>query len=93
MQGENVVANMAKHHNNQLTLRALYVHAARTSIEDNEIMKNVQKVVCCRQHRQKNHDHGWQTNIARNMRRLRRVGGATLDSKNANLICLLLCAI
>ena len=42
-QGENVVANMAKHDNKRLPLRAFSMHAVRTSIEDNERMKNTCK--------------------------------------------------
>ena len=41
--GENVVANMAKHDNNQLPLHALSTHVVRTSIEDNKIIQNVRK--------------------------------------------------
>ena len=42
-QGENVMANMAKHDNKRLPLRAFSMHAVRTSIEDNERMKNTCK--------------------------------------------------
>ena len=42
-QGENMVANMAKHDNNRLPLRAFSMHAVRTSIEDNERTKNARK--------------------------------------------------
>ena len=42
-QGENVVANMAKHDNILLPLCSVYMHAARTSIKDDEIMKTLRK--------------------------------------------------
>ena len=42
-QGENVVSNMAKHDNNQLPLRTVFMHAVRTSIENNERMKIARK--------------------------------------------------
>ena len=38
-----MVANMAKEDNNRLPLRAVSMHAVRTSIEDNEIMKIAHK--------------------------------------------------
>ena len=37
-QGENMVANMAKHDHNQLPLSAVSMHSVRTSIKDNERM-------------------------------------------------------
>ena len=43
-QGENVVDNMEKRDNNQLTLRAFSMHAVKTSTEDNERMNNACKV-------------------------------------------------
>ena len=43
MQGGNVVANMAKHDNNQPTLCAVFMHAVRKSIKDDEITNTVRK--------------------------------------------------
>ena len=43
-QGENLVANMAKHDNNLLPLRSVSMHAVTTGIKDNEIMKTARKV-------------------------------------------------
>ena len=42
-QGENMVDNMSKHDTNKLPLRAVSMHAVRTSIKDNERMKTVYK--------------------------------------------------
>ena len=42
-QGENIVANMEKHDNNRLPLRAVSIHEVITSIEDNERMKTARK--------------------------------------------------
>ena len=55
VQGENVVDNMEKHDNNQLPLRAVSMYAVRTSIKDNERMKELRlraKVICWRQYQQ-----------------------------------------
>ena len=42
-QGEDLMANVAKHDNSRLHLRTIFLHVVRTSIEDNEGMKNVCK--------------------------------------------------
>ena len=42
-QGENVVANIAKYDNNRFPLRAVSMHAVRTSVKDNKIMKTARK--------------------------------------------------
>ena len=64
-------------------MRAVSIHAVRKGIEDNEIMETARK------YRQTDENHGRLTNVVRKMRRFRTVGGATLYSKYANLICLL----
>ena len=47
------------------------------------------KVVCWRQYQQKYENHGGLANVVRKMRQLRTVGVTNLDSKYANLLCLL----
>ena len=42
-QGENMVANMSKHDNNQIPLRAVSMHAVRKILKDNKIMKTACK--------------------------------------------------
>ena len=84
--GENLVANTEKHENIRLLL-----HAVITSIKNDEIINTAQKGNILAAVSTENENHGWIINVVRNMRRLRTVDCANLDSRYENIICLLLC--
>ena len=86
MQGLNVVANMAKHEYNQLSLQEV-----KRSIEDNERMETMRKGLMLEASSIKKLEPWLSKNVVIKMRRLKTVGGATIDPKYSNLVYLLLC--
>ena len=86
-----MVANMSKYDNNQLPFRTVSMHTVITRIEGNEITKTARKGRILAAASTVKLEPWPAKNEVRKMHRLRTVDGATLDSKYANIICLLLC--